>query len=96
VTPTRLPLYWRVFAVNASLLTVIAILLIVSPVTISFPIAMTEAVVVVIGLVVTIAANAVLLQRAAAAYAEPGDPAGEVAVLAGTPSGPGRPLAAHA
>ena len=64
MTPTRLPLYWRVFAVNASLLTVIAILLIVSPVTISFPIAMTEAVVVVIGLVVTIAANAVLLRRA--------------------------------
>jgi hypothetical protein len=30
---TRLPLYWRVFAVNASLLTVIALLLIVSPVT---------------------------------------------------------------
>jgi two-component system sensor histidine kinase UhpB len=64
MTRTRLPLYWRVFAVNASLLTVIAVLLIVSPVTISFPIALTEAIVVVIGLVVTIAVNAVLLRRA--------------------------------
>src|SRR5207237_656714 len=61
---TRLPLYWRVFTVNASLLTVIAVLLIVSPVTISFPIALTEAIVVVIGLVVTIAVNAILLWRA--------------------------------
>ena len=64
MTPTRLPLYWRVFAVNASLLTAIAVLLIVSPVTISFPIALTEAIVVVIGLAVTIAVNALLLRRA--------------------------------
>jgi two-component system sensor histidine kinase UhpB len=62
--PTRLPLYWRVFAVNASLLTVIAVLLIVTPVTISFPIGLTEAIVVVVGLLVTIVANAVLLRRA--------------------------------
>jgi two-component system sensor histidine kinase UhpB len=64
MTRTRLPLFWRVFAVNASLLTAIAVLLIVSPVTISFPIALTEAIVVVIGLLVTIAVNAVLLWRA--------------------------------
>ena len=64
MTPTRLPLFWRVFAVNASLLTAIAILLIVTPVTISFPIALTEAIVVLIGLLVTIAVNAVLLRRA--------------------------------
>ena len=62
--PTRLPLYWRVFAVNASLLTLIAVLLIVTPVTISFPIGLTEAIVVVIGLLVTIVVNAVLLRRA--------------------------------
>jgi two-component system sensor histidine kinase UhpB len=61
---TRLPLYWRVFAVNASILTAIAILLIVSPVTISFPIALTEAIVVLIGLLVTVAANAFFLRRA--------------------------------
>jgi two-component system sensor histidine kinase UhpB len=64
MTPTRLPLYWRVLAVNASLLTVIAVLLIVTPVTISFPIALTEVIVVVIGLLVTIAVNALLLRRA--------------------------------
>jgi len=60
---TRLPLYWRVFAFNAALLTLIAVLLIVTPVTISFPIALTEALVVVLGLLVTIAVNAVLLRR---------------------------------
>jgi len=64
MTPTRLPLYWRVFAVNASLLTVIAVLLLVTPVTISFPIALAEAIVVVTGLLVTIALNAILLRRA--------------------------------
>jgi len=64
MTRTWLPLYWRVFAVNASLLTVIAVLLIVSPVTISFPIALTEAIVVIVGLLVTLAANAFFLRRA--------------------------------
>jgi two-component system sensor histidine kinase UhpB len=64
MTRTRLPLYWRVFAVNASLLTVIAVLLIASPVTISFPIALTEAIIVVVGLLVTLAANAFFLRRA--------------------------------
>jgi two-component system sensor histidine kinase UhpB len=64
MTRTRLPLYWRVFAVNASLLTVIAVLLIATPVTISFPIAVTEAIVVVVGLLVTLAVNAFLLRRA--------------------------------
>ncbi len=61
---TRLPLFWRVFAVNASLLTAVAVLLIVSPVTISFPVALTEVIVVVVGLAVTIALNAFLLRRA--------------------------------
>jgi two-component system sensor histidine kinase UhpB len=61
---TRLPLFWRVFAVNAGLLTVIALLLIVTPVTISFPIALTEALIVVAGLAVTLTANALLLRRA--------------------------------
>jgi two-component system sensor histidine kinase UhpB len=60
----RLPLFWRVFAVNASLLTAIAVLLIVTPVTISFPIALTEAIVVVAGLLVTLAVNAILLREA--------------------------------
>jgi two-component system, NarL family, sensor histidine kinase UhpB len=66
MTRTRLPLYWRVLAVNASLLTVIAVLLIVTPVTISFPIALFEAIGVLAGLVVTIAVNALLLRQALA------------------------------
>jgi two-component system sensor histidine kinase UhpB len=64
-----LPLYWRVFAVNAGLLTAIALVLIVAPVTISFPIAVVEAIGVVAGLVLTIAVNAFLLRHAFAPLA---------------------------
>jgi two-component system sensor histidine kinase UhpB len=59
-----MPLFWRVFAVNAGLLGLCAVLLLATPVTISAPIAATEALVVVAGLVVTLIANAVLLRRA--------------------------------
>ena len=63
--PARaISLYWRVFAVNASLLALIAILLIASPVTISAPIELAQALLIVFGLVVTLAANAFLLRRA--------------------------------
>jgi two-component system sensor histidine kinase UhpB len=64
VEPTRLPLFWRVFAVNASLLGAIALLLIASPVTIHAPIRLVEALIIVAGLVVTLLANALLLRRA--------------------------------
>src|SRR3954454_1033391 len=69
----RLPLFWRVFAVNAGLLTAIAVLLIVTPVTISTPIALAEAVVVIGGLLFTIPVNAVLLRRAFAPLADLAD-----------------------
>lgn len=59
-----LSLFWRVFAVNAGLLAVIAILLLVSPVEISAPIAPAQALIVVAGLVITVVTNAVLLRRA--------------------------------
>jgi two-component system sensor histidine kinase UhpB len=59
-----LPLFWRVFTVNAGLLAVIAILLLVTPVTIHWPIRPAEALIVVAALVITVAANAVLLRRA--------------------------------
>src|ERR1044072_867275 len=62
--PPRFPLYWRVLAVNVGLLTLIAILLLVTPVTISAPIALTEAAIVLGGLVVTVSATAILLRRA--------------------------------
>ncbi len=60
----RWPLFWRVFAVNAGLLTAIAVLLLVTPVTISFPIALVEALIVVAGLLVSLLANAFLLRHA--------------------------------
>lgn len=58
-----LPLFWRVFSVNAGLLVLIAILLIVTPVEISAPIELAQALLIVGVLVVTVAANAFLLRR---------------------------------
>jgi two-component system sensor histidine kinase UhpB len=57
-------LFWRVFAVNAGLLALVAVLLLATPVTISAPIALTEALIIVAGLVITVVANALLLRRA--------------------------------
>lgn len=59
-------IYWRVFAVNGGLLGVVAILLVVTPVTISAPIKLQQALIVGVGLIVTLAANAWLLRRAVA------------------------------
>ena len=56
--------YWRVFAVNAGLLGVLAALLLFSPVEIDASIKPTQALTVVAALVVTLVANAVLLRRA--------------------------------
>jgi two-component system sensor histidine kinase UhpB len=60
----RMPLFWRLFSINVVILAMIAILLIASPVTISAPIRLTEAAIVLAGLLVTLAANFVLLRRA--------------------------------
>ena len=62
--PAGISLYWRVFAVNAGLLALIAIVLIASPVTISAPIKLAQALLIIFGLAVTVAANAFLLRRA--------------------------------
>jgi two-component system sensor histidine kinase UhpB len=59
-------LFWRIFAVNAGLLALIAFLLIFTPVTIQAPPTLTEVLIIVIGLGVTVAANALLLRRALA------------------------------
>lgn len=56
--------FWRVFAVNAGLLGVLAALLLFSPVEIDAPIRPTQALMVVGALVVTLIANAILLRRA--------------------------------
>jgi two-component system sensor histidine kinase UhpB len=59
-------LFWRIFAVNAGLLALIALLLVVTPVTIHAPPTLTEVLVIVAGLAVTVAANVLLLRRAVA------------------------------
>jgi two-component system sensor histidine kinase UhpB len=60
------PLFWRVFAVNAGLLALVALLLIVTPVTIHAPPKPMEVAIIAFGLVITLAANAILLRRAIA------------------------------
>jgi two-component system sensor histidine kinase UhpB len=64
VEARSVPIFWRIFAVNAGFLTLIAILLIVTPVEISAPIAPLQALIVVVGLVMTLVANALFLRRA--------------------------------
>jgi two-component system sensor histidine kinase UhpB len=60
---SRLPLLWRVFAINAFLLAVATLLLAVTPVTIHAPIALLEGLDLVVGLVVMLAANFLLLRH---------------------------------
>jgi two-component system, NarL family, sensor histidine kinase UhpB len=57
------PLLWRVFAVNALVLVGAAIALTLSPATVSFPVALTEVVVLAVGLCVLLAINLLLLRR---------------------------------
>ena len=61
-----LSVFWRVFAVNAGLLGVLAALLLFSPVEIHAPIKPVQALIVVGALMLTLAANAYLLRRALA------------------------------
>jgi two-component system sensor histidine kinase UhpB len=56
-------LFWRVFATNAAVLIAAAAALAVTPATVSFPVALTEAIVLVAGLAAVIALNLVLLRR---------------------------------
>jgi two-component system sensor histidine kinase UhpB len=61
---SRLPLLWRVFAINATLLAIATLLLALTPVTIHAPIALVEALVLVVALVVMLTANFFLLRHA--------------------------------
>ncbi|MEU4291663.1 HAMP domain-containing sensor histidine kinase [Kribbella sp. NPDC026596] len=56
------PLFWRIFALNAVVLAAATALLLWAPVTVSVPVVFTEALVLLGGLVVMLIANAVLLQ----------------------------------
>jgi two-component system sensor histidine kinase UhpB len=59
-----MPLLWRVFLGNAVVLTVATLLLVLTPATVSFPVALTEAVVLAGGLAAMLAFDFVLLRRA--------------------------------
>jgi two-component system sensor histidine kinase UhpB len=59
-----MPLFWRVFVTNALVLVVAAAALVLSPATVSFPVALTEAAVLAVGLSAMLALNFVLLRRA--------------------------------
>jgi two-component system, NarL family, sensor histidine kinase UhpB len=61
---SRLPLFWRVFAINTAPLVVATLLLMFAPVTLHAPIRLTEAVVLLGGLAVMLAANLLLLRPA--------------------------------
>ena len=64
--PRTTPLFWRVFAVNGGVLATVAVLLIVTPVQISAPIKLEQALIIVAGLAITLAANALLLRQTVA------------------------------
>lgn len=55
-------LFWRIFALNAVVLGSATALLLWAPVTVSVPVVLTEAIILVSGLVVMLVANAALLR----------------------------------
>jgi len=62
-TLASMPLLWRVFATNAAVLIVATLALVLSPATVSFPVALTEVVVLLAGLTAMLALNLALLRR---------------------------------
>ena len=58
-----MPLFWRVFATNALIFAVAAGALALSPATVSFPVAATEALILALGMCAMLALNLVLLRR---------------------------------
>ena len=61
---TGVPLLWRVFATNAVVLTAATLLLVLTPATVSFPIALAELIVLVGGLATMLVLDLALLRRA--------------------------------
>lgn len=59
---TRLPLYWRVLFTNAAIIIVATLLLVFTPATVSFPIKGEQALILAVGLVAAVAANAIVLR----------------------------------
>jgi two-component system, NarL family, sensor histidine kinase UhpB len=67
--PDRMPLAWRIFLANAAILVCAAVVLALSPATVSSPIHMTEVAVLSLGLVAILAMNLVLVRRSFAPLA---------------------------
>jgi two-component system sensor histidine kinase UhpB len=63
------PFAWRIFGVNAVLLVAAAVALALSPATVSFPIALTEGVVLTVGLIAILIVNLLLVRRSFAPLA---------------------------
>jgi hypothetical protein len=72
MTHASRPLVWRAFAANSAVLTAGAVLLAVSPATVSFPIAVAEALVLIAGLATMLGLNLALLPRAVTSARSPG------------------------
>jgi len=56
-------LFWRVYAVNAVVLAVAAVVLVLTPATVSFPVVLTEAAVLTVGIAALLTINLALLRR---------------------------------
>jgi two-component system, NarL family, sensor histidine kinase UhpB len=67
--PDRMPLAWRIFVVNAAIVVGAAVVLAVSPATVSSPILLTEVAVLALGLVAILAVNLLLVRRSFAPLA---------------------------
>ena len=59
-----MPLFWRVFAINALVLVLAVVLLAVAPVTVSIPVALTELLILLAGMIAMLVLNLVLLRPA--------------------------------
>jgi two-component system, NarL family, sensor histidine kinase UhpB len=88
----ELPLFWRVFAANAIVLAVAVALLALAPVTVSIPVALTELVILVAGMIAMLVLDALLLRpafrplhdlTAAMRQVDPFDPGRRVRVTGG-------------
>jgi two-component system sensor histidine kinase UhpB len=64
MTLKRSPLYRRVFLLNAAIFVVATVTLLVTPATVSFPVELTEAIVLVVGLAAILVVNALALRAA--------------------------------
>src|SRR4051794_22033332 len=61
---SEMPLLWRVYATNATALTLATLALVLAPITVSAPVSVSELLILLLGLVVLLALNLALLRPA--------------------------------